>query len=91
MSKWIEFSEPMKSDSGKTNIWSIFSSGYKDDPDEEKDFWLGEIKWRGGWRKYSFFPAQDTTYEADCLRDIADFCETETKKLRATWKKKGAN
>ncbi len=79
MSKWLEFSKPYLTKSGKTKIWSVYSSGYKDDPDEEKDFWLGDIKWRGGWRKYAFFPERDTTFEASCLRDIADFCEKQTK------------
>ena len=82
MSKWIEFSEPMPSESGKTSIWSVYSSGYKDDPDEEKDFWLGDVKWRGSWRKYIFSPSSDTVFEADCLRDIAQFCEDSTKAHR---------
>ena len=80
MSKWLEFSEPTPSKSGLTNIWAVYSSGYKDDEGElDKDCWLGEIKWRGPWRKYAFFPERDTLYEADCLRDIAQFCEDRTK------------
>ena len=32
---------------------------------------LGQIKWFGHWRKYSFFPNTNTIFEHQCLRDIA--------------------
>lgn len=38
-------------------------------------YYLGEIKWRSGWRRYAFFPSKDTLYESQCLRDIADFLD----------------
>ena len=46
---------------------------------------LGEVSWYGPWRKYSFFPNRDLhlVFEQVCLRDIADFCERETKNYRA--------
>lgn len=43
---------------------------------------LGYIQWFPRFRKFSFFPRNDTVYEEVCLRDIAEFCETETKKQR---------
>lgn len=39
---------------------------------------IGRITWYGPWRKYCFFPRGETVYEQVCLREIADFCETET-------------
>jgi len=44
---------------------------------------LGEVKWFGCWRQYAFFPFPGTAYERQCLRDIAEFCETKTKEHRA--------
>ena len=89
MSKWLEFSEPTPSKSGKTMIWSLYSSGYKEDGDEEHyyDFWLGDVKWRGPWRKYAFFPDRDTLFEEECLRAIAQFCEDKTREHREAKKK----
>jgi hypothetical protein len=31
---------------------------------------LGDIKWYGPWRKYCFFPSNDTIFETQCLSDI---------------------
>jgi len=36
---------------------------------------LGEIKWFGKWRKYSFFPEPNTIFENQCLNDIIKFIE----------------
>jgi hypothetical protein len=41
---------------------------------------LGVVKFYPQWRRYAFFPALQTVYESDCLRNIADFCETQTRK-----------
>jgi hypothetical protein len=49
---------------------------------------LGLVKWFGRWYTYAFFPKADTVFERTCLRDIAEFCETETKAFRSTWGKK---
>ena len=34
---------------------------------------LGEIKWYASWRRYAFYPKENTIHERDCLRDIAQF------------------
>lgn len=74
MSKWIEFEEMETDTTRKTKIFEVIT---------KKDrFGLGIVKWHGAWRKYSFFPAEGTVFEWDCMRDIADFCESETKKYR---------
>ena len=44
---------------------------------------LGEIRWYGQWRRYAFFPNAHTLFEEVCLRQIADFCENETRLYRA--------
>jgi len=40
---------------------------------------LGFLKWTGRWRCYAFYPNAETLYEKRCLRDIADFCEEESR------------
>lgn len=72
MSKWIEFI--LMDDTGKTNRWQVVT--------KEGNIVLGSVHWFGRWHQYSFFPLPDTAYERQCLRDIADFCETVTKQWR---------
>jgi len=61
--KWIYIDFLMESKSGKTNIYQVISNGVN----------LGDIKWYAPWRSYAFYPAENTLYEQDCLRDIANF------------------
>ena len=76
--KWIEFVYIGKSESGKTDLWSVIT---KDGLGK-----LGVVEWYSRWRKYGFSPEQRTIFEEDCLRDIADFCEAKTKEHRAVRK-----
>lgn len=57
------------SKSGKTQCWSVQTLGGDS---------LGEIVWFSAWRKYTFFPDAGTTFDANCLRDIATNLEAET-------------
>lgn len=36
---------------------------------------LGWIKWNTGWRRYAFYPEENTYYEEVCLGDISKFLE----------------
>jgi len=45
---------------------------------------IGVVKWYGAWRKYAFFPFQQTLYEPTCLRDIADFIDHQMELRKAT-------
>jgi hypothetical protein len=40
---------------------------------------LGMVEWYSRWRCYCFAPDPGTIFERWCLRDIADFCEEQTK------------
>ena len=77
MKKWITFGMPKKSDSGKTLVWEVVNAGGTA---------LGQIKWNSMWRRYAFYPLAFTLYEQDCLRSIADFCESASKTHRANRK-----
>lgn len=69
--KWINISPAGESATGKTQFWRV----------ETKDggVLLGHVSWWPRWRKYVFNPASSTLFEQDCLRDIAEFCESATR------------
>lgn len=50
---------------------------------KETDFALGWIKWHTGFRKYSFYPEENTVFESTCLQDIIDFIKylTDERKI----------
>ena len=81
VNKWVSFSNRRKSKSGKTFIWNV-----------ESNVKIGVIKWHGAWRAYALYPDSNTLFEKTCLRTIADFCESATKKHRQDQRnKKDAN
>jgi hypothetical protein len=56
----------------KTSVYGIFTK-------EDNDY-LGEISWRGGWRKYKVTFKPDKDFEEVCLEDIIVFLKMITKK-----------
>ena len=62
-SRYIEFS--LAGQGKKTQIWHVHSKNHGS--------FLGYIKWFGRWRQYVFFPAAETAWNPECLRDICDF------------------
>ena len=57
----------------KTPIYKLYSM-------QNKDIFLGEIKWFGAWRQYCFFPEGDTIFDRKCLTYINNFLEEVNKK-----------
>ena len=55
----------------KTKVWFVIN--------KYDGIQLGWIAWFAKWRKYAFYPKPETVYEQVCLREIADFCEIETR------------
>jgi len=72
--KWVRFEALPRFVGRKTDIWQVL---------EGNGAILGEVRWWGPWRQYTFQPRGGTTYERRCLRDIADFCEEQTTAHRA--------
>lgn len=58
-------------DTGKTKVWEIQNSflGAK----------IGLIKWFGAWRKYCFFPNEETVFDTKCLNRISEFMDEQMK------------
>ena len=69
MNVYVRFELAPQDARKKTATWFVLDRGV---------LVLGEIKWFPHWRCYAFFPKDKTLYEQDCLRVIADFCETRT-------------
>ena len=63
----------------KTNIYEVWT---KNEDDSMGSIKLGEIRWFGRFRKYSFYPANDTIYEEVCMQEITDFLKQENKRHR---------
>ena len=82
--KYVTFHEghAMGYEQRKTNMWRVDGRG-------EHNV-LGWVLWFSCWRCYAFEPKMGTTFNAGCLRDIAEFCERVTKEHRATLKGKKA-
>lgn len=69
--KWIDFHECVpRTPAAKTKRWAVSA---------KEGAGLGTVQWFGRWRQYTFFPAPATAFEPVCLRDIATFCEEQTR------------
>jgi len=74
--KWIEFEYYVPKPGQKTSLWVI-----KTRPRVPGcGLAIGLVKWHPAWRKYAFFPVVDTVWEEDCLKEVAEFVEEETRK-----------
>ena len=67
--KYIRFSLSEDQPNKKTHIWEVTAKA---------GGFLGQVRWFGRWRKYSFFSAIDCVFEEVCLVDIADFLKWAT-------------
>ena len=64
------------SDSGKTELWTVF-------PKDDSTNYLGTVQWFAHWRKYAFYPNPETVYEEVCMNDISTFIKMLTRKHKA--------
>ena len=68
---YLEFREDVfASGRHRTRVWRVHSAQHGGE--------LGTIKWFGRWRQYTFNPEPGTTFNPDCLREIASYCFTRT-------------
>jgi len=73
--RWIRFEERPSLRGRRTRRWAVVN--------KERGDHLGEISWYGPFRQYSFCPSGTAVFERQCLRDIANFCELQTRAHRA--------
>lgn len=73
--KWITFEDLGPTKSGKTRRWSVMT--------KDQQGCLGHIGWFGQWRRYCYYPSlSGVVLEHECMRDLADFCESQTREQR---------
>lgn len=63
--QYIYMQQVGNSPSGKTSIWKVLNKSTQSI--------LGEVRWYGSWRQYTFMPVQGTIFSAGCLNDIEKF------------------
>lgn len=64
--KWIRFEDITPDDpKRKTRVYAIINKEYNGQ--------IGTVSWYRGFRKYAFYPADNTVYETTCLGDIITF------------------
>lgn len=68
----ISFQIEERQQGRKTDLWRVW--------DLQKARYLGEIAWIKSGRRYGFHQMSDATIDSDCLREIATFCELETRR-----------
>jgi hypothetical protein len=75
---YLNFFDGGRSGSGLTRVWYVHNLAKTV---------LGRIKWSGSWRTYVFMTTgAEIQLDKGCLREIADFCETETVKHKTNKK-----
>lgn len=62
--KWLVAEKLPDVPKRKTSVWEICNT---------TGSLLGSVKWFGRWRQYCFSPSVMTTFNAECLNDIARF------------------
>lgn len=65
----------------RTKVWHVFTAY------PGASHFLGNVSWFARWRKYAFFPHQDTVFEEVCMRDISEFIEERTREHKDGQKK----
>lgn len=70
---YLDFTLLTRADGRKTDVWSVAS---------KRGDSLGVVVFRPAWRKFVFAPENETVYDAVCLREIADFCEEQTRRWK---------
>lgn len=72
--KYLEIEHFGFSESGKTSFFQVLT--------KDRTTRLGMVSWYAPWRKYVFESSGGMVYDANCLREIADFTERTTKEHR---------
>lgn len=75
ISTYMLFERNYEVETGKTEVWSIYSL--------KNDTRLGSIKWFGRWRQYALFPEPESIFNSACLRDIENVIQMRMSAWRA--------
>jgi hypothetical protein len=68
---YLTFPHIGTSSSGLTNVWDVKNTG---------QLIIGTVSWYAPWRRYGYTSiTAHIVLDATCMREIADFCETQTR------------
>lgn len=79
-STFLRFVFLFKSASGKTDEFAV---------DSKDGVFLGRIRWYAPWRCYVFYPAHETLFNVECLREVSQFVGVQTREVRKSWRTSG--
>lgn len=65
-SKWLIFIKQLRKTGAVTDVYHLYNKA-------DTNTVIAVIKWLPAWRKYCLFPAPQTIFEIDCLKDITLF------------------
>lgn len=68
----VSFQIEDRQEGRKTDLWRVWNL--------QKASYLGEIAWIKSGRRYGFHQTNIATIDSDCLREIAMFCDLETRR-----------
>ena len=78
MKTYLSFEKLPRTRDAKTDKYEVYTEGKDRDERGPQFAELGTVSWWPFWRQYVFHPKFKTLYSAGCLRELADFCESET-------------
>lgn len=78
---YSEFFTVIETCQTKTHTYHIISKNSEDI--------IGTIKWNGAWRKYCFFPNNDTVWDIKCLTTITQLIQDITEQYKNSKNKEG--
>ena len=67
---YIHFVDAGESKSGLTKIWYVKS---------DAGATLGTVGWYANWRRYCFYPEDNSIFDANCLTEITQFLRDQTR------------
>lgn len=68
----VSFQIEDRQEGRKTDLWRVW--------DLQRARYLGEIAWIKSGRRYGFHQMSIAKIDSDCLREIATFCDLETRR-----------
>lgn len=64
---YLQVTECPRDDKKITRRWEVYN--------RQRNIYLGDIAWWPSWRRYTFQPAPQTLFDANCLGEIAMFID----------------
>lgn len=67
--EYLGFTEVPMPPERKTGVWNVYN--------QHSGVVLGQVRWFGRWRRYTFNPEPGTVYDGRCLQAITQFMQRQ--------------